>query len=192
MKRNRNLSGSMKNVEDQLKAKEDKLKEAIDDRKKVDSQLKAKQKECREVSQNVSMLEKKVKELQQIHSCCGQELLKEKERRGNLEIRYNKIFDENNMKDEFIEKLKTEVFHISNVASSRESEFGEAKKQNCELQSVLHSQSQRLTEQAREISSLQELVHSRQLQGGREARGEGGELDQATEDFLDRVTAVSR
>ena len=225
MSRNRNLSGSMKRAEDQLKVKEDKLKEALDARRVLDDQLKAKHKELKESVQKVTVLERKVTELQRKLSEEERELERNNERRETVEVKYNRIFDENNLKDDIIEKLKTDVFHISNVASSRENEFEELKQHNSELQTVILTQNNQMVQMSREMcdhGSCQKIknngskdhkAYSRSevvSKSGEEARkslAEGplvserevagrvrdeGTLDQATEQFLDRVSQVSK
>jgi chromosome segregation ATPase len=182
-KRIRNLSGSQKKIQDQLKIKEDKLKDAIEDKKKFEVEVKTWQKECREAAQRTGGLERKVAELQGRLAGSDQHLERERLRRTNLQLSCNKLINENNMKDEFVEKLKTEVFHFSNVASSRESEFKDLQRQNNELRRVI-SQSRRMSQLSR-----REEVQQVQQAGGRSG---AGELDRATEDFLDRVSTVSR
>ena len=59
---------------------------------------------------------------------------REKERRNNLEIRCHNLLDDLGDREEFIERLRTELFHASNVAATRENEFERRKKQNLELQ----------------------------------------------------------
>ena len=140
LKRNRNLSGSMKHVEEQLKLKEAKLKEALENKKKVDFKLKTIEKECRESSQQISFLECRLIELQKKVSSAEIEVTKEKLRRNELEERFHNQCDENSVKDKIITKLKTDVFHLGNVAASRENEMKIMQQQNFELQNVIKKQ----------------------------------------------------
>lgn len=140
LKRNRNLSGNMKHVEEQLKLKEAKLKEARENKKKVDFKLKTLEKEWRESSQQISFLECRLIELQKKVSSAEMEVTKEKLRRNDLEERFHNQCDDNSVKDKLIIKLKTDVFHLGNVAASRENEMKIMQQQNLELQKVIQKQ----------------------------------------------------
>jgi len=158
VKRNRNLSGSMKQVEDQLKGKEDRLKIMYEEKKNLEIDLKEQQKENKEFTQKITNLEKKVIELQKKLSGVTQEREREREKRQSLEIRYNRVFDENNEKQEAIERLKGEVFHMTNVVTSREREMMEEQRQNMEMRRMLEGWERRATEEVEEDEVFEESV----------------------------------
>lgn len=158
VKRNRNLSGSMKQVEDQLKGKEDRLRIMSEEKKNLEIDLKDQQKENKEFTQKITNLEKRVVELQKKLSCVTQEKEREREKRLSLEIRYNRVFDENNEKVEVIERLRGEVFHMTNVVTSREKEMMEEQRQNLELRKMLEGWERRVTGELEEDEVFEESV----------------------------------
>lgn len=158
VKRNRNLSGSMKQVEDQLKGKEDRLRIMSEEKKNLEIDLKDQQKENKEFTQKITNLEKRVVELQKKLSCVTQEKEREREKRLSLEIRYNRVFDENHEKVEVIERLRGEVFHMTNVVTSREKEMMEEQRQNLELRKMLEGWERSLTGELEEDEVFEESV----------------------------------
>ena len=189
MKRNRNLSGTMKQVEDQLKVKEVKLKDALEDKKKVEIKLKLKEKECREHSHQISNLECRVLELQRKVSSGDVEVAREKEKRTNLEAKHRQLCADNNVREELFEKMETEIFHLSNVAASRENEMERMQTQNSELQSVIQNQEEKLQQMMKEIFEYRRTIIS--LRSGIGSRKESrGDFVSVTDDIMDRNVSV--
>ena len=185
-KRNKSLSGTMKQVEEQLKVKEEKYQCLLAAKRNGDGILKEKQKELKSLAQRGLSFERTILDLERKLSQALVDVEREKEKRSNLEIRCNHMQDNLGERERFIERLRTDVFHANNVAASRENEFEELKKQNLEMQKVMQNQEQMLM-QNQEERVIQDL---HQYQVPNERNGES--LNSATEDFLERVSAVSR
>ena len=168
IKRNRNLSGTMKQVEDQLKIKENKLKDAIEEKKKIDLKLTLKEKECKEHSHLISQLECKLLELKRKFSSGELEIEREKKRRNILDARYRELCTEDQVKYELIEKMKTEVFHLGNVAVSREKEIELLNRQNCELQTVIQNHEEKMDQMMKEISEYRNMIERFSIGGCKE------------------------
>merc|ERR1712112_617619 len=93
---------------------------------------------------------------------------REKERRNYLEVRYRELCTEDQLKYELIEKMKTEVFHLGNVAVSREKEMELLNRQNCELQSVIQNQEDKMDQMIKEISEYRNKIERFSIGGCKE------------------------
>ena len=178
-KRNKSLSGTMKQVEDQLKVKEEKYQSLLAAKRNVDAILKEKQKELKSFAQRGLSFERTILDLERKLSQSLIDLEREKEKRGNLESRCSHLLDDLGERERFIERLRTDVFHANNVAASRETAFEELKKHNLEMQRLMQNQEQMLMKNQEEDQLPED-----------ERNGES--LNSVTEDFLDRISAVSR
>ena len=178
-KRNKSLSGTMKQVEEQLKVKEEKYQGLLAAKRNGDAILKEKQKELKSAAQRGLMFERTIMDLEKKLSVALVDQEREKEKRSNLELRCNHLMDDLGEREAFIERLRTDVFHANNVAASRESEFEELKRQNLEMQMVIQNQEQRWQD-------VDQYCAPTVNRNGEES------LNSAAEDFLDRVSAVSR
>merc|ERR1719474_1152607 len=139
VKRNKSLTDTKKQVEEQLKSKEEKYQSLLTVKKNSDALLKEKQKELKSQAQRILTMEKTMLDLEKKLSLAIVDVEREKERRSNLEIRCHNLFDDPGDREGFIERLRTELFHANNVAATRENEFEGLKKQNLELQWVIHN-----------------------------------------------------
>ena len=139
VKRNKSLTDTKKQVEEQLKAKEEKYQSLLALKKNSDALLKEKQKELKSQAQRILTMEKAMLDLEKKLSLAIVDVEREKERRSNLEIRCHNLQDDLGDREGFIERLRTELFHANNVAATRENEFEGLKKQNLELQWVIHN-----------------------------------------------------
>ena len=139
VKRNKSLTDTKKQVEEQLKAKEEKYQSLLALKKNGDALLKEKQKELKSQAQRILTMEKAMLDLEKKLSLAIVDVEREKERRSNLEIRCHNLQDDLGDREGFIERLRTELFHANNVSATRENEFEGLKKQNLELQWVIHN-----------------------------------------------------
>ena len=187
-KRNKSLSGTMKQVEEQLKVKEEKYQSLLAAKRNGDAILKEKQKELKSLAQRGLAFERTILDLERKLSQTLVDVEREKEKRSNLEIRCSHLLDDLGERERFIERLRTDVFHANNVAASRESEFEELKKQNLEMQRLMQNQEQMLMQNQEQQRVMQDLHHYQVPENERN----GESLNSATEDFLERVSAVSR
>merc|ERR1712013_978400 len=119
-----------KQVEEQLKSKEEKYQSLLAEKKN----------ELKSQAQRIATMEKTMLDLEKKLSLAIVDVEREKERRSNLEIRCHNLLDDLGDREGFIEILRTELFHANNVAATRENEFEGLKKQNLELQWVIHNQ----------------------------------------------------
>ena len=150
VKRNKSLTDTKKQVEEQLKAKEEKYQSLLALKKNGDALLKEKQKELKSQAQRILTMEKTMLDLEKKLSLAIVDVEREKERRSNLEIRCHNLLDDLGDREGFIERLRTELFHANNVAATRENEFEGLKKQNLELQWVIHNQEVRRAQNCEE------------------------------------------
>jgi len=182
-KRNKSLSGTMKQVEEQLKVKEEKYQNLLAAKRNSDAILKEKQKELKSFAQRGLNFERTIMDLERKLSQALMDVEREKEKRVSLETRCSHLLDDLEERERFIERLRTDVFHANNVAASRETEFEELKKQNLEMQRLVQNQEQML------MKKQEQDLHHYQPQ---KDKRNGGNLNSVTDDFLDRVSAVSR
>ena len=174
-------------------------------KRNVDAILKEKSKELKSLSQRGLNSEKTIMDLERKLSQALVDVEREKEKRGSVEIKYNHLLDDLGERELFIERLSTDLFHANNVAASRETEFEELKKQNLEMQRLLQNQEQiliknqeqmlmknqeHMVEKDQERMSMKNEEHHHQKLTENKRKGES--LNSVTEDFLDRVSAVSR
>jgi len=186
VKRNKSLTDTKKQVEEQLKSKEEKYQSLLAVKKKSDALLKEKQKELKSQDQNILTMERTILDLEKKLSLAIVDVEREKERRGNIEIRCHNLVDDLGDREGFIERLRTELFHANNVAATRENEFEGLKKQNLELQWVIHNQEVRRAQTCEECR--------RRLEGAQIDRGvdENSGYIFSSEDNLNRGSAFSR
>merc|ERR1712013_807504 len=142
-KRNKSLTDTKKQVEEQLKSKEEKYQSLLALKKNGDAVLTEKQKELKSQAQRIVTMERTMLDQEKRLSLAIMDVEREKERRSNLEIRCHNLLDDLGDREGFIERLRTELFHANNVAATRENEFEGLKKQNLELQWVIHNHEMR-------------------------------------------------
>ena len=206
VKRNKSLTDTKKQVEEQLKAKEEKYQSLLALKKNGDALLKEKQKELKSQAQRILTMEKTMLDLEKKLSLAIVDVEREKERRSNLEIRCHNLQDDLGDREGFIERLRTELFHANNVSATRENEFEGLKKQNLELQWVIHNYEVRRAQTCEEcrrrlegdqidrwviaVPSKAEIFQLL-IRGGADANS-GHNLIFASEDNLDRGSYFSR
>jgi len=189
-KRNKSLTDTKKQVEEQLKSKEEKYQSLLALKKNGDAVLKEKQKELKSQAQRIVTMEKTMLDLEKKLSLAIVDVEREKERRSNLEIRCHNLVDDLGDREGFIERLRTELFHANNVAATRENEFEGLKKQNLELQWVIHNQEVRRAQICEECR--RRLEEGAQIDREGVDDNSGHNLIFASEDNLNRGSDFSR
>jgi len=189
-KRNKSLTDTKKQVEEQLKSKEEKYQSLLALKKNGDAVLKEKQKELKSQAQRIVTMEKTMLDLEKKLSLAIVDVEREKERRSNLEIRCHNLVDDLGDREGFIERLRTELFHANNVAATRENEFEGLKKQNLELQWVIHNHEVRRAQTCEECR--RRLEGASQIDRRSVEENSGHNLIYASEDILNRGSDFSR
>ena len=193
MKRNRQLSGAQKQTEDQLKIKDDKLKQALKAKDVALDELKVKEKESKEFLGRLSALEKSFPELVMKLSEKESDVRRSNEMVSNLEQRLKIVTDDNILKMRSIDQVSDQVVDLNNNVLEKEAEIVYLKQNVYELQVHKRDDNIKVKRLEFEKSHLQKLVE--QVRGPIEPTDiveEGVNFDEATEDFLDKVSAVSK
>jgi len=193
IKRNRQLSGAQKQTEDQLKAKDEKLKQVLKARDKALEELKLKEKESKDFLTRLSSLEKSFPDLVLKLSEKDCELKRCKENIDILEQRLKILTDDNFLKIRSIDQISDQLVDLNNNILEKEAEIVDLKQLVFELQNARRDESIKFKRLEQEKSHLLMLVQ--QFRGVGEPANvvnEGVNFDEATEDFLDKVSAVSK
>jgi len=193
IKRNRQLSGAHKQTEDQLKAKDEKLKHALKVKDKALDELKQKEKESKDFLIRLSSLEKNFPDLVLKLSEKDCELKRCKETIDILEQRLKMITDDNFLKIRSIDQISDQLVDLNDNVLEKEAEIVDLKQLVFELQNARRDEAIKTKMLEQEKSHL--LVLVQQLRGVSEksnVANEGVNFDEATEDFLDKVSAVSK
>jgi len=193
MKRNRQLSGAQKQTEDQLKIKDDKLKQALKAKDVALDELKVKEKESKEFLGRLSALEKSFPELVMKLSVKESDVRRSNEMVSNLEQRLKIVTDDNILKMRSIDQVSDQLVDLNNNVLEKEAEIVYLKQNVYELQ--VHKRDDNIKVKRLEFEKLhlQKLVE--QVRGPIEPTDiveEGVNFDEATENFLDKVSAVSK
>ena len=160
VKRNKNLTDTKRQVEEQLKASGGAVEGKGGDvsasisceekgRHSVQRKAKAIEKTASQ-AQNIFTMERTMLDLEKKLFLAIVVVKREKERRNNLEISCHNVQDDLGDREEFIERWRTELCHANNVAATRENEFEGLKKQNLELQWVIHNREVRRAQNCEE------------------------------------------
>ena len=193
IKRNRQLSGAQKQTEDQLKIKEDKLKQVIEARDIALDKLKIKEKESKEFLHRLTLLEKSVPELVLKLSEKESDLRRSTETITNLEQRLQMLSEDNLLKVGSIDQISNQLVDLNNNILEKEVEIVGLKQVVFELQTHNKTETMKVKRLELEKMHLQKLIeHSNRPQEQKSFANEGVNFDEATEDFLDKVSAVSK
>jgi len=193
IKRNRQLSGAQKQTEDQLKIKEDKLKQAIKARDIAVDELKVKEKESKDFLNRLLSLEKSFPELVNKLNEKESDLRRSTEMVANLEQRVKILTDDNFLKIRSIDQISNQLVDLNNNVLAKEAEIIDLKQFILELQSHKIKESAKIKRLEYEKVHLQKLIeHSARPIHSDSILDEGVNFDDATEDFLDKVSAVSK
>ena len=193
IKRNRQLSGAQRQTEDQLKVKDEKLKYVIKARDKAFEDLKLKEKESKDFLERLVSLEKKFTELVLKLTDKESDLIKSKETIENLEQRLKIITEDNFLKIRSIDQISDQLVDLNNNVLQKDVEIVELKQLNCEFQNTFEEEVNKSRRLEHEIKHHLKIID--QIRGIKEPPNnvnEGVNFDEATEDFLDKVSAVSR
>jgi len=193
LKRNRQLSGAQKQTEDQLKIKEDKLKQALEARDVALDKLKVKEKESKEFLHRLSLLEKSVPELVLKLDEKESDLRRSIETVSNLEQRLKILTEDNLLKVRSIDQISNQLVDLNNNILEKEVEIVSLRQSVMELETIQKSEALKIKRLQLEKIHLQKLVEqSNKPADQRCIVNEGVNFDEATEDFLDKVSAVSK
>ena len=198
IKRNKQLFGDKKHTEDMLKLKDEKLKDVMAVKKTLIEDLNKKDLELNEFRQRLSRLETKIPDLLSQVQAKDAQLLKCKETIDFQEQRLVFQSEENNYQVELIEEMKEQIIELSNDILVKENEIIDLKADNNELHTELVEQYQNLERTDQETKKYLELIDN--IRGNIESapldvksvHDSIGCLDKATEDYLDKVSTVSR
>jgi len=198
LRKNKQLSGVNKLTEDQLKVKDDKLREISLVKKKLIEELKAKDLELCEFRQRLDTLEKNLPDLLSQVESKEEELAKCKETVEFLEQRLVFQSEENNNKEEEIVSLENQLQEYSDEILDKDNEIIDLRADNYELRTELMEQYQKLEKTDLETKNYLEIIDSirDKIETGpadvKVLHDSIDCLDKATEDFLDKVSAVSK
>jgi len=198
LRKNKHLSGVNKLTEDQLKVKDDKLRELSLAKKKLIEELKAKDLELCEFRQRLDTLEKNLPDLLSQVESKEEELAKCKETVEFLEQRLVFQSEENNNKDEEIVSLENQLQEYSDEILDKDNEIIDLRADNYELRTELMEQYQKLEKTDLETKNYLAIIDNirDKIETGpadvKVLHDSIDCLDKATEDFLDKVSAVSK
>jgi len=193
IKRNRQLSGAQKQTEDQLKIKEDKLKQALEARDIALDKLKIKEKESKEFLHRLSLLESSVPELVLKLNEKESDLRRSVETVTNLEQRLKILTDDNFLKVRSIDQISNQLVDLNNNILEKEVEIVGLKQVVFELETNNKRETMKIKKLELENMHLQKLIEqSNRPADQRSILNDGINFDEATEDFLDKVSAVSK
>jgi len=198
LRKNNQLSGVNKQTEGQLKVKDDKIKELTLVKKKLLEDLTAKDLELSEFRQRLETLEQKLPDLLNEVESKEEDLGKCKETVEFLEQRLVFQSEENNNKDDEIEELKNQIQEFSDELLDKDNEIIDVRANNYELRSEILEQYEKLEKTDLETKNYLDIIDN--IRGKIEAGPQNVKilhdsidcLDKATEDFLDKVSAVSK
>jgi len=192
---NKRNVGNLKRQEGQLnsKGKDTRLKEAEESKKAALDQLKSIEKESKELFRKLICSEKTVEEVKMKLDEKTDELNMAEEKILFLEHRLKSQFDEN---FERIKKLEEEISRIKSELRSRESEVLVMNEHNEELRSELEEQYSTREKMEEEIKQYIDVIdgikNNLDKTSSNEINRRSIDLDQATEDFLEKVSTVSK
>lgn len=193
IKRNRQLSGAQKQTEDQLRIKEDKLKQALEARDVALDKLKIKEKESKEFLHRLSLLEKSVPELVLKLNEKESDLRRSVETVTNLEQRLKILTEDNSLKVKSIDQISNQLVDLNNIILEKEVEIVGLRQVVFELETNNKREAMKMKRLELEKTHLQKLIEqSNRPSDQRSFFNEGVNFDEATEDFLDKVSAVSK
>eukprot|EP00092_Neocalanus_flemingeri_P028126 GFUD01030546.1.p1 GENE.GFUD01030546.1~~GFUD01030546.1.p1 ORF type:complete len:675 (-),score=159.15 GFUD01030546.1:69-2093(-) len=198
LRRNKQLTGDKKQSEHQLRMKDEKLKDIVAVKKKLAEELKVKDLELSDFRQRLATLEKNLPELLSQVENKEEEIGKLKETIEFLEQRLTSQSEDNNNQFEEIENLKTQLKEFSDEILDKENEIIDLRADNYELRSEVLEQYQNLEKTDLETKNYMKVIddiRERIESGPMDVVGLHDSidyLDKATEDFLDKVGAVSK
>jgi len=158
IKRNRQLSGAQKQTEDQLRIKEDKLKQALEARDVALDKLKIKEKESKEFLHRLSLLEKSVPELVLKLNEKESDLRRSVETVTNLEQRLKILTEDNSLKVKSIDQISNQLVDLNNIILEKEIEIVGLRQVVFELETTNKREAMKMKRLEFEKTHLQKLI----------------------------------
>ena len=207
VKKFRQVNGDKSKMEEQLKVKDDKIKEIKTSKKRLVEELKSKDMELCEFRKRLQALEEKVPKLLEEVECKVQELqskdedlVRFEETVEFLEQRLSAQAEDQRGQEKLIDDLKRRLNMFCEELDAKEGELLDLKASHVELQKELQDQYDALERTDQEtknylqiIDSIREKIDTAPPANAVEKLHNSIDfLDKATEDFLDRVSSVSK
>ena len=206
LKKYKQVNGDKKQMEDQLKLKDEKLKELRLTKKKLTEELKSKEEELTNFRSRLSALEEKVpKLLDEIHykdqemQSKDQDLIRYEETVDFLEQRLEAQLEDQRTQEKLIDDLKRRLNECCEEIDSKENEINVLRASNHDLYEELQEQYDALEKTDQEtknylqiIDSIREKIDVDAGNNMEKLHHSIDHLDKATEDFLDKVSSVSK
>ena len=158
IKMNKQLKGNKKQTEEQMKLKDEKLKDMTAVKKKLMEELKSKDFELNEFRQRLASLETNLPDLLSQVEAKDEELSKFRETVEFLEQRLVFQSEENNNQENMIEELKKNVEDLTNKIFAKENELIDMKADNYELHTELSEQYQNLEKTDQETKNYLDII----------------------------------
>jgi len=204
-KKFRQVSGDKKQMEEQLRIKDDKMKELKSSRKLIVEELKAKESELNEFRNRLRSLEVKVPELikelsrkdEEIRSK-DEDLIRYEETVDFLEQRLEAQSGDQRIQEKLIDDLKRRVNECCEEIDAKDNEILDLKASNVELYDELQEQYEALEKTDLETQNYLQIIDSIREKidvapvSVKKLHNSIDYLDKATEDFLDKVSSVSK
>ena len=206
LKKYRQVNGDKHKMEEQLKVKEDKIKEFKQAKKRLMEDLKSKDLELSEFRKRLQALEEKVpKMLEEIQQkdqelqSKDEDLVRFEETVEFLEQRLSVQAEDQRCQEKLIDDLKRRLNMFCEELEEKETELLNLKESHQELQLELQDQYDALERTDQEtknylqiIDSIREKLDTAPATAVEKLHNSIDYLDKATEDFLDRVSSVSK
>jgi len=198
LRKNKQLFGVNKKTEDLLKLKDEKLKEVINVKNNLLEDLKAKDLELDEFRERLGTLENKLPDFISRIKKKEEDLEKCRETIEFLEQRLVFQSEENNNKEDDIVDLRNQIKELSDELLDKDKEVVDIRAKNNEMYNQLMEQYRKLEVTDLETKNYLDIIDN--IRGKLDAEPNDVKvlhesitcLDKATEDFLDKVSAVSK
>jgi len=176
LKRNRQLSGSQKQAEDQLKVKEEKLEKALRAKDKAIDDFKLKEKEAREAHSRVASLEAKLPDLVMKLEEKGRELRRCKDVNVELETCLKALREDNFLKVKAIDQISNRVFDLNNNLLVKDTEIFDLRQHLFELQNEKQVVVENYSVMEKQYTNLLKVMENDSLNNNGSFVNDGGDL----------------
>ena len=176
LKRNRQLSGSQKQAEDQLKVKEEKLDKALRARDKAIDDFKVKEKEAKEAHSRVASLESKLPDLVMKLEEKGRELRRCKDVIADLESCLKTLREDNFLKVKAIDQISNRVFDLNNNLLEKDTEIFDLRQHVFELQNEKHAVIEKYSVMEKKYTNLLKVMENDSLNNNGSFVNDSGDL----------------
>merc|ERR1719342_43698 len=205
LKKYNQVSGDKKQMADQLKAKDDKLREVRNLKRNLAEELKCKELELSEFRQRLFSLEEKVpllvKEINEKNEeikSKDEDIIRFEETVEFLEQRLEAQSEDQRSQEKLIDDLKRRLNACNEEIDSKENEIWDLRTSNYELYDELQEQYAALEATDQETKNYLQIIDSIREKidlapvSAEKLHNSIDYLDKATEDFLDKVSTVSK